>query len=270
LDEFSLGYERVLGRQFRVSVRGISRSLRWAVEDAVNPATGKFELGNPGRGNLAFTPRAQRTYRALVLTIEKPQGRRFSFLTSYVLSQSRGNYEGLSMEGGTTANIAPTFDVPETYPNSIGLLANDKPHIVKFSGSYRFDFGLTVGMAIAWMSGEPRNEFGQVFTPSFGAYNVFLQPRGSAGRTDAVFDASLRLTYALRPWGRTALWPKVYLDLFHLGNRRTALHFQDLHYLETDPDGNPTTPNPLFGRPLLFQPPMSARIGLSLDFGVLD
>jgi hypothetical protein len=37
-----------------------------------------------------------------------------------------------------------------------------------------------------------------------------------------------------------------------------------------DSDGNPTTPNPFYGRPLLIQPPMSARIGLSLDFGVLE
>jgi hypothetical protein len=49
-----------------------------------------------------------------------------------------------------------------------------------------------------------------------------------------------------------------------------ARHLQDLHYLETDPDRNPTTSNPLYCRPLLFQPPTKARLGLSLDFGVLD
>jgi hypothetical protein len=29
-------------------------------------------------------------------------------------------------------------------------------------------------------------------------------------------------------------------------------------------------PNPTYGRPEVFQPPMSARIGLSVDFGALD
>ena len=29
-------------------------------------------------------------------------------------------------------------------------------------------------------------------------------------------------------------------------------------------------PNQVYGRPLLFQPLTSSRIGLSLDFGVLD
>jgi hypothetical protein len=62
----------------------------------------------------------------------------------------------------------------------------------------------------------------------------------------------------------------VYLDLFRLGNRRTVLDFQELHYLGQDPVGNPAEPNPFYGRPLLFQPPMSARIGLSLDFGGLE
>jgi hypothetical protein len=49
---------------------------------------------------------------------------------------------------------------------------------------------------------------------------------------------------------------------------RTVLDFEELHYLEVDSDGNPTTPNPFYGRPLLIQPPMSARIGL--DFRVLE
>jgi Carboxypeptidase regulatory-like domain/TonB dependent receptor/TonB-dependent Receptor Plug Domain len=268
VDEFSVGYERALGRQFRVGVRGIYRGIHWVVEDGFDSATGAVEIGNPGRGNLASTPRARRTYRALVLTLEKPRGRRFSFLASYVLSRSWGNYAGLSNEGQAVPNITGAFDSPAQHPNDTlpGLLYNDKPQVLKLSGSYRFDFGLTVGTAIAWMSGEPRNELAQ--TPSGGL--VLLRPLGSAGRTDAVFEADLRLTYALRPWGATPLRPKVYLDVFRLGNQRTVLDFQELHYLEMDPEGNPTTPNPLYGRPLQVQAPMSARIGLALDFGMLD
>jgi TonB-dependent receptor-like protein len=262
LDEFTLGYERALGRQFRVGVRGMYRALHWAVEDGFDNS-GTLELGNPGRGNLSSIPRARRTYRALVLTLEKPRGRRFSFLASYVLSRSWGNYAGLY---GGDPNLTGAFDDPAAFHNSTGLLYNDKPHVFKFSGSYQFDFGLTVGTAIAWTSGEPRNEFG--VTPSGGL--VFLRPQGSVGRTDAVFDAGLRLTYVLRQWGDAAIRPKVYLDLFRLGNRRTVLDFEELHYLEVDADGNPTTPNPFYGRPLLIQPPMSAGIGLSLDFGVLE
>jgi carboxypeptidase family protein/TonB-dependent receptor-like protein len=266
-DEFTLGYERAVGRELRVGIRGISRALRWAVEDAFT-SSGNLEIGNPGRGILAFTPRARRTYRALVLTLEKPPGRRLSFLASYVLSRTWGNYEGLYdyPETRPFPNTTPTFDLPVMYPNSTGLLPNDRTHVFKVSGSYRFDFGLNVGTAIAWISGTPRSELGMA--PLCGC--VFLEPRGSAGRTGALLDAGLRFIYALQPWGGRGVRPKVYLDLFHVGNRRTPVLFNDLRYLMTDAEGNPTTPNPVYGRPLVFQPPMSARLGLSVDFGAVE
>jgi hypothetical protein len=203
-----------------------------------------------------------------VITFEKPGGRRFSFLASYVLSRTRGNYAGLYdfEQRGPLPNDGATFDSAEEHTISTGLLPNDHPHVLKVSGSYRFDFGLTMGTAIAWTSGIPRNEFGG--TP-FGN-PVFLRPRGLAGRTPAVFDASLRLTYALQSWAGAALRPRLYLDLFRLGNRRTPIAFDELHFLGQDANGNPTTPNPTYGRPQVFQPPMSARLGLSVDWGALD
>jgi hypothetical protein len=267
-DEFTLGYERAIGREFRVGVRGMYRRLRWALEDALNPATEQFMVGNPGRGNLAFAPRARRTYSALVLTFEKPVRGRFGFLASYVLSRSRGNYYGLyDFDQGTPfPNTGSQFDLPEQYINNEGRLPNDRPHSVKFSGSYAFDFGVTLGTAIAWMSGMPRDEF--AFNDD--GYFVFLQPRGTAGRTESVLDASIRLTYALPAWRGTTVQPKVYLDLFHLGNRRTALRLDDVHYLAVDADRIPSLPNPTYGRPEVFQSPMSARLGVTVDFGTIN
>ena len=262
VDEFTLGYERAIGRETRIGVRGIYRRLRWAVEDVFNPVTGQFALGNPGRGDLDVVPRAKRTYSALVLTFEKPEGRRFDFSASYVLSRSRGNYSGLFdyLSGGAGPNISQQFDDPNQYRNSTGLLPNDRPHVFKVSGAYRFDFRLTVGTALAWMSGTPRNEFGPAL--------VFLKARGSAGRTESVLDAGVRLTYGLgSAWGR-AVRPTVYLDVFQLGNRRSPLILDD--QLSTfDQHGN-TVPNVGYGRPLEFQPPSSARLGLSIDFGAED
>lgn len=263
-DEFTLGYERTVGREFRAGVRGMYRELRWAVEDAVNPTTGQFTLGNPGRGHLDFAPRARRSYTALLLTFERPWDRRFGFLASYVLSRSRGNYQGLYdyEQGHPFPNAGTEFDLPEQYPNSTGRLPNDRPHTFKFAGSYRFDLGITVGTAIAWMSGMPRDEL--ALSPNDA--RIYLQPRGWAGRTDAIFDAGLRLTYDWT-WRGTGLRPKLYIDLFHLGNRRTAVRLDDVHYLGVDADGNPINPSPTYGRPQVFQPPTSARLGISIDFG---
>jgi hypothetical protein len=266
-DEFSLGYEGAVGSTLRAGVRGVARRLRWAVEDAFNPASGTFELGNPGRGNLGFTPRARRHYTALVFTLEKPIGRHFDFLASYVLSRSSGNYEGLYdfQQAIAFPNTGTVFDFPELYSNSSGLLPNDRPHVVKFSGSYRFNAGITVGTAVSLASGMPRNELGAT---SIGnpAYHVFIRERGSAGRTPSVFDLNLRLAYTLPEWGR-GVRPRVSLDLFHLTNSRTTLRRDDVHYLALDTGGNQTTVNPGYNRGLNFQPPMSARLGITVEFG---
>jgi hypothetical protein len=265
-DEVTVGYERVVGAGLRAELRVVTRALRWALEDAINPATGKYELGNPGRGNLAFAPRARREYRALALTLEGEPGRRIGFRASYVLSRLHGNYEGPYDYFGNAANPNATaqFDVPDQYRNSTGRLPNDRPSVLKLSGSWRPGCGLTIGTAVAWMQGTPRNEFGG--TP-YGPPLAFLRPRGSAGRTENVLDLNLRLSYTLRPWSSGAIRPRMYLDLFHLGNQRSAVAYDDVHYFAVDDAGRQTNPNPTYGRPVVFQPPMSARVGVSLDFG---
>jgi hypothetical protein len=271
-DEFTLGYEGTVGREFRVGVRGMYRTLRWAIEDAFNPATDQFEVGNPGRGNLASVPRARHTYSALVFTFEKPVRGRLGFLASYVLARTRGNYDGLyDFETGRPfPNTGSQFDFPGQYLNNEGRLINDRPHTAKFSGSYAFDFGLTVGTAVAWMSGMPRNEFAVITDEPGSGYFAFLQPRGSVGRTPSVLDASVRVAYALPLWRGTTVRPKVYLDLFHLGNRRTPVRLNDVHYLALDADRIPSLPNPTYGRPEVFLSPMSARLGVTVDFGMIN
>jgi carboxypeptidase family protein/TonB-dependent receptor-like protein len=268
-DEFTLGYEGALDARLRAGVRGIFRRLRWAVDDAFDVDAGTYELGNPGRGNLAFAPRARRKYTALVLTLEQPRGSRLNFLASYVLSRSSGNYEGLYdfQQQVAFPNTSSVFDFPEQYPNSTGLLPNDRTHVVKFSGAYRLDAGITVGTAISWASGRPRNELGA--TPIGAPFHVFLRERGSAGRTSSVFDANLRLTYALPSWSQGGVRPNLHLDLFHLGNARTVVRREDVRYIGLDADGNQAEVNPVYNRPEVFQPPMSARLGISLDFGEL-
>ena len=84
-----------LDRGFGRGSEAVYRRLRWALEDAIDPEGETLQVGNPGRGNLAFLPRAKRTYAALVFTVEQPPGGRFDFLASYVLSRSYGNYAGL-------------------------------------------------------------------------------------------------------------------------------------------------------------------------------
>jgi hypothetical protein len=266
-DEFTLGYERAIGGVLRAGVRGVYRTYRSVIEDVLDPTTQSVVIGNPGRGDLASAPRPRHTYTALVLTFEKPEGR-LNFLASYVLSRTYGNYEGLYSFTQQTVlpNDGLAFDLPSSYSRSTGLLPNDHPHVFKLSGSYGFDFGLTLGSAVAWRSGEPNSEYG--FVPPDSLF--FVRRRGTAGRTPAVFDADLRIAYAPLGWRARAIRPTFYVDLFQLGNRRTTIHTDQLHYQAVDDHGTPTDPSPRYGRGTLFTPPMSARLGVSVDFGALD
>lgn len=266
LDELTLGYEGAVGARLRAGVRGVVRRLRWAVEDAFNADSG-FQMGNPGRGNLGFAPPARRHHSALVFTLEKPEGG-FNFLASYTLSRTSGNYQGLYDYRRDFApaypNTGTEFDFPEQYPNSAGLLPNDRTHVAKFAGSYRVNADLSVGTFVSWASGTPRDEFGAT---RFGnGVLSYLRPRGSAGRNPSVFDVNLRTVYALPTWGK-GVKPRLSLDLFHLTNTRTTTRHDDIRFLAVDAGGHQTLENPNYNQPRSFAPPMSARLGITVDLG---
>jgi hypothetical protein len=265
-DEFTFGYERAVAQQFRIGVRAVYRTLRWALEDAFDTTSGAYHVGNPGREALAFAPRATRRYAALILTFEKPRGRRLNFGASYVLSRVYGNYEGLYDFEQSVAlpNAGSQFDFPEQYPNSTGLLSNDRTHVVKVYGTCRFDFGLTAGVFVDWQSGTPRNLFGAT---SIGhpVYS-FLVTRGSAGRTPALLDGNRRLSQALPARRGAWLKPRIQLDILHVGSLRSVLRYDDVRYTFVDASGNQAGPNPNYGRGAEFQSPMSVLLGLVVDF----
>jgi Carboxypeptidase regulatory-like domain len=263
-DEVTLGYERQVGVHFKFGARGIHRALRWAIEDGLG-ATGRFLVGNLGRGELSNFPRARRRYTALELTFERLGDARFTFLMSYVLSRTWGNYTGLfaSDVSQGAPNVSAQFDFVEQTPNGTGLLPNDRTHVLKFFGAYRFDFGLTTGASFLWERGTPLSEYGGIFTGP--PYWSFLRPRGTAGRTPTIWDLNLRFTY-LVPVRRASPRPEVVLDLFHVGSPRRAVTFDQVHYTGVDQVGNQTGANVNYGVVTQYQPPMSARLGLLVAF----
>jgi hypothetical protein len=103
----------------------------------------------------------KRDYQALELSylLSKP---RYSARASYVLSRTNGNFTGLfySEVGQIFPNLTAAFDDIDAMPNFDGLLPNDRTHVLKLSGSYQWDFGLTLGTYFAWMSGTPLSAYG--------------------------------------------------------------------------------------------------------------
>ena len=278
LDEVTLGYERALGSHFKLGVRGIYRTLRAAFAGAFEPAALQDVLGNIGEGDLSFLPDPERDYTALELTFERVGARDLNFQLSYVLSRAHGNYVGQFDQGFAWPGFPFGLGVVEQGVNSRGLLPNDRTHVLKLFGSYRFDFGFTMGTFFSLQSGTPLNEFGAstiVFRP------LYLVPRSSVQRTPTVWDLNLRLAYDL-----TRVPPlrgRIILDLLHIGNPRTTVYKDqtrfsatlpfDLAGLPQDAQGRwqeleaiQTAPNPNFGGALVNQAPMTVRLGLEVGF----
>lgn len=265
-DEFTLGYDRLLGTQYRGQVRAIYRTLRSILEDGLVTATQTFILGNPGRGMLdADYVDPVRTYKALELVLER-RSPKFSWLASYVWSESWGNYTGIfnSDIKAPNPNTAHAFSVPDQEINGEGRLPNDRTHQVKASGFYAFDFGLNVGASLLWESGAPLNELGG---SAYGWPNwTFLQQRGTAGESPAIFDLSLRVDYTF--FARTSRrWkPRLILDVYHLFGDEKPVDYDQFHYYNRDADGNQVDPNPNYGEPIRYYPPTTVRLGLELSF----
>lgn len=265
MDEFTLGYERALGEHTSVRVRGIYRTLRNAFIVGLDPETGLFTLGNPGEDRMSFLPEVERDYTALEISLRRSGGERFDLLASYVLSRTHGNYTGQFTSDTRFAGPGNNFALQmiEQAKNSTGLLPNDRPHVFKLSGAYRFPFGLSAGAVFTVMSGTPLNEFGAtslVFRPAF------LVPRGSAGRTGTLWDLNLRFTYDLSDRLFEQLAGRIVLDLEHVGSPRKATALDQFRFQALDENGEQTAPNPTFGEPLFHQPPMSLRLGV--EFGI--
>ena len=262
-DEFTLGFERRIGNELKVGIRGIYRNLRQAVDDGVDPVSLDYIIGNPGTGNLSLLPKFRKRYAGLEITLEKPAGK-LSFFLFYVFSKNHGNYTGLldTDVGWTQPNIT-SRDFPAQWENSTGCLPNDRTHVLKFFGTYRLPIGLSLGATCLLQSGTPLNEYGTYTVP--GSL-IFLQERGTVGRTPTLWDAGIRLTYDLGYLTKTSFRPKLIADVFHLFSRRQAVVLDQLHYLAADANGSQVGENSNYLVPALYQPPMILRLGFEVDF----
>ena len=262
-DEFSLGYERLLWNNFKFSVQGLYRTLGQAIDDAYVLSQNTFRLGNPGKYPLQDRPEAMRDYSALIISIERRGDEHFNFLASYVLSRDYGNYEGLfdAFYHSEFSNQNFSFDNPFEQNFITGLVPNDRTHVFKFSGSYKFSFELNAGISFILESGTPLSDF------AIGTYDTglrFLSQRGSAGRTPTVWDLGARFTYDLPTVN--LFQSRLIIDLFHIASQQEPVDINQFHYWEIDENGNPSRPNSEYGQAYRYQQPMSMRLGMEINF----
>ena len=270
VDEFTLGYEHLVGKTWKAGIRGIYRRVGEVIETSLLPEhlpNLVVMLGNPGKGELDHLPDPERSYKALEFTVENTFSRKLHMVSSYVLSETRGNNPGVfnTDAGNPHAHVSNQFILPEQL--SEGLLPNDRTHVFKIYGSYAFDFGFTAGGFFTWQSGTPLSEYGGTWAgPSIYSH---LVPRGTAGRTPSIWDASLRLSYEIAPAsGRiSGTSTRLLFDVFHLFGQGEPTFIDQVRYFG-GPVAEPETfgPNPNFGRAIAYQPQMTMRFGIETSF----
>ncbi len=270
-DEVTLGYENEIFRGLWLGIRGTYRNLGQGIEDGWSTKYSRYVYGNPGSPPLEEYPKLKRQYTSLELSAEWADPTGLSLQASYSLSRNYGNFEGLadvtysSVTGGLELwpNTSVAFQFPQMMTNALGLLPDDRTHAFKFFGCYSFAFGLAVGASGYWMSGTPLNELGKV--PESWA-PAFLKERGSVGRTPSIWDLNLRFVYDLANAAQATWHPRLIVDVLHVFSQKEAVQMDQQHYWTADANGNQLDPNTNYGAPIQFQPPMSVRLGMEVNF----
>ncbi|MDH5345215.1 MAG: TonB-dependent receptor, partial [Gammaproteobacteria bacterium] len=163
-DEFIVGYERLLNDEYSAEVRLVYREVGSALDDYCGPYAnqGYCTLLNPGKGGswsedptgpLTYytaeqigLPKGKNEYTALQFQLNRTTDKlNYSFL--YTLSESKGNFEGAVKSDivQADAGITQDFDFPALMDGADGYLPNDRRHVFKFYGNYRFNDNWSAG-----------------------------------------------------------------------------------------------------------------------------
>jgi hypothetical protein len=187
-----------------------------------------YVLTNPGEGNFAAIEpslpnvpeaRPKRNYDSVEFRLRRRLANHWSAEASYVWSRLWGNWSGLTSSdepnmgintaaGGNGRTGSP--DATRYWDNLImsydskghqvyGLLATDRTHVFKLSGTYDFKTGTTVGGFWFLESGTPQTttmSFGQI--DSAQSYPVYINGRNDLGRSPWLSQFDLQVSQEIR------------------------------------------------------------------------
>ena len=244
--EFTVTFERDLGRNFVITGRYSRKNVDHAVEDAgflTTTGSEGYIIGNPGEGlykqiaeaNGLIAPRPQRLFQTYEVTLNRRFADNFYFNANYTYSRLYGNYSGLASsdeDGRLSPNVNRFFDLPHAGftvaggPDN-GLLPTDRPHVVKFFGAYSLDWK-------SFMNLPSRNETSlqlyttfQSGTPITSLVDILsidtipLTRRGDLGRTEMFSQTDIAVRHRLR-FGKDSRYTLVFeadaLNVFNEAN----------------------------------------------------
>ncbi|MCW5579995.1 MAG: TonB-dependent receptor [Luteimonas sp.] len=216
-DEFILGFQQALNREWSWGVNATYRKVGRAIEDAlINSSpeacpwySGDWPIINPGEtatlwcptteqwfeidtsvegyrmlgsGQVVGYPRPKRVYKAVEFQLDRAWNDKWAFNASYLWSKTEGNVEGPvnSDLGYADTGMVQYFDHPagvERY----GVLFNDYRHQIKLRGSYRLNDMWSFGSTLSVRSGGPITAFGVVWPNDNRAGGSFTNEYGNGG-----------------------------------------------------------------------------------------
>ena len=195
-DEFILGFQRAINKEWSWGVNATYRKMTRAVEDArINHVegcdwySGDWPIINPGETNTLWCPdtedwvtfdnsrdgyvasygdgevmgykKPRRTYKAVEFQLDRAWDDHWSFNASYIWSRSEGNLEGPvnSDLGLNWTNLVQFYDHPAVNERH-GVLFNDHTHQLKLRGSYKLNDMWSFGATFSAHSGGPITAYG--------------------------------------------------------------------------------------------------------------
>ena len=259
--EFTVGTQRELSRLFVLSARYTRKNVDQAIED--HAIVGAFQsesyyIGNPGTGqDLAAdkaagyvkSPKPQRLYNGLEISLDKRLSSNYFFNLNYTLSRLYGNYSGLAssdevtitnvngdISGRTSPGANRFFDYiingyTATGQPDNGNLATDRRHAFKAYGGYSFDWFKSKNNSTEltffqqFLQGTPQTTFITVLGTA-----IPLSKRGDLGRTPSFKQTDLTLSHRYR-FGRDSRYTAVFdVNVLNAFNNNSVLTLNTTKY----------------------------------------
>jgi len=207
-DEWSLAYERQLGRGLKLSATYIRRDSKnfinsvlpdatWATANYTNPLTSqattvyrwtnrvsdqKFLITNVDNYAFKGAPAADayRTYNGAMFVLTRGFADRWQAQVSYVYSKTKGTVTNGTFSGITSSQ----FQTPNlALVNADGLVGFDRKHELKVFAGYQIPkLEISANMYYRYLSGLPWTPFQRVSSGTFnwtGSIDLNLEARGS-------------------------------------------------------------------------------------------
>ncbi len=292
IEDTDLGYavDNYCARKAIASCTGANSGLYEGSYTLLNPgkpATVFLDLVNgPGSGSGQYInltsedlgiPEAKNKYVALDFTFDRPFDGKWGLGGSYVLSRSRGNYEGgvNSDIGQTDTSITQDFDNRFFEYGQYGDLPNDHRHTFKLYGTYSPFENFTIGANGTIQSGRSFSCLGydypadptlspspsQRYCPLGAGGTIIETPRGSMFKGGWTKNVDLNFAYHL-PTPDKFGGATVSLDVFNVFNAQTATRIVE----QGVNGGNPNLVSPVFQLARSYQSPRAVRFGIRYAF----